>query len=53
MTTPAEPHDVRVAIADSIAEHLKSYDVAAFCESLGAPRAHPTKTLGRICPNYP
>lgn len=41
MTTPPKPHDVRVAIADSIAEHLKSYDVAAFCESLGLAPAAP------------
>ena len=35
-----KPHVLRAAIADSIADHLKSYDVAAYCVSLGlAPAA--------------
>ncbi len=41
MTIPPKPHDLRAAIADSIAEHLKSYDVAAWCESLGLAPAAP------------
>lgn len=35
-----KPYDLRAAIADSIAEHVKSYNVGEFCESLGlAPAA--------------
>lgn len=34
MTVP-KPHVLRAAIAESIAGNLKSYDVAAFCVSLG------------------
>ena len=30
-----KPHDFRAAIADSIADNLKSYNVAGFCERLG------------------
>lgn len=34
MTVP-KPHVLRAAIAESIAGNLKSYNVAAFCVSLG------------------
>jgi hypothetical protein len=35
-----QPHELRAAIAESVAEHLKAYDVAKFCEDIGlAPEA--------------
>ena len=41
MTAQPKPYDLRLAIADSIAKCVKSYDVAAWCEGIGLAPAEP------------